>query len=186
MKKFLLLLFCIFLNNLIFAQTKAGDVELPNQLEIEDNTLLLNGAGTREKMFMDLYAMGLYLTEKSNNEKAIIEAKSPMVARLEIISGLITAEKMEKATRNGFRKATQGNTSSIASEMEEFISVFKEKIEKKDVFEFHYLPNLGTRVYKNGNLKKEITGYEFKKALFGIWLCDEPADEDLKKGLLGQ
>jgi len=26
---------------------------------------------------------------------------------------------------------------------------------------------------------------EFKKALFGIWLGEEPADENLKQGMLG-
>ena len=33
--------------------------------------------------------------------------------------------------------------------------------------------------------KGVIEGYDFKKALFGIWLGDNPADEGLKEGLLG-
>jgi hypothetical protein len=31
-----------------------------------------------------------------------------------------------------------------------------------------------------------IPGLDFKKALFGIWLCDNPADKDLKLKLLGK
>ena len=41
-------------------------------------------------------------------------------------------------------------------------------------------------MYKNGNKKGSIAGLEFKKALFGIWLGDKPADDDLKTGMLGK
>lgn len=41
-------------------------------------------------------------------------------------------------------------------------------------------------VYKNGTKKGSIDGLDFKKALFGIWLCNKPADEDLKEGMLGK
>jgi hypothetical protein len=39
---------------------------------------------------------------------------------------------------------------------------------------------------KNEVLKGKIPGFDFKKALFGIWLSDKPVDETLKKHLLGQ
>ena len=38
----------------------------------------------------------------------------------------------------------------------------------------------------NGNKAGVIPGIDFKKGLFGIWLGEDPADSDLKKGLLGQ
>ncbi|GAA6767582.1 hypothetical protein AAFH68_35310 [Flavobacterium sp. CGRL1] len=41
-------------------------------------------------------------------------------------------------------------------------------------------------VSKNEILKGKIQGFDFKKALFGIWLSDKPVDETLKKHLLGQ
>jgi hypothetical protein len=31
-----------------------------------------------------------------------------------------------------------------------------------------------------------IQGVDFKKALFSIWLGDQPADKNLKKGMLGK
>ncbi len=40
--------------------------------------------------------------------------------------------------------------------------------------------------YKNGVKKGTIEGHDFKKALFGIWLGDNPADSGLKTGLLGK
>jgi hypothetical protein len=167
-----------------FAQTKVGNVELPSEMMVKETKMHLQGAGTRVKFWMDMYAMGLYLENKTNNASQIINEDKCMGIRIEIISGLITAEKMEKATRDGFKNSTNNNTKAIDSRIHDFLSVFLNGVEKKDVFEFVYNPEKGTLVYKNGELKKEIDGLDFKKALFGIWLCDKPADKNLKEGLL--
>ncbi|MPQ47508.1 chalcone isomerase [Marinifilum sp. N1E240] len=183
MKQFFTLLLIISSLGSI-AQTKVGDVELPNEMAIKDNQMQLQGTGTRVKLWMDMYAMGLYINKKMSNADEIINTNECMGIRLEIISGLITSEKMEKATREGFKNATKGNTDPITKEIEEFIAVFSDKIEKKDVFEFVYSSEEGTLLYKNDELKKTIKGLNFKKALFGIWLCDKPADKNLKASLL--
>jgi len=39
-------------------------------------------------------------------------------------------------------------------------------------------------VFKNNKELGIIEGLDFKKALFGIWFCDKPADEDLMNGML--
>jgi hypothetical protein len=62
----------------------------------------------------------------------------------------------------------------------------KDKINKKDIFIIVYVPNAGVSVYKNGSKKGTIEGLDFKKALFGIWLGNNPADDDLKAGMLGK
>jgi hypothetical protein len=48
-----------------------------------------------------------------------------------------------------------------------------------------YLPGSGTRITVNGAAKGTIAGEDFNRALLRIWLGDNPADSDLKKGLLG-
>ena len=64
--------------------------------------------------------------------------------------------------------------------------VIKEEIKKGDVFIIMNVPDEGVVVYKNGSKKGSIDGYDFKRALFGIWLGDKPADDDLKAGMLGK
>ena len=183
MKKYISFIIILFSLSSM-AQTKVGDLTLPNSMKIGEKQAQLNGAGTRVKLWMDLYAMGLYLTEKNNNADHIIAKDDNMGIRLEIISGLITAEKMEKATRDGFKHSTKGNMKEIHTKIEDFLAVFKSGVEKKDVFEFAYIPAKGTAIYKNGELQKTIEGLSFKKALFGIWLCNKPADKNLKEKLL--
>ncbi|HYW91672.1 MAG TPA: chalcone isomerase family protein [Gammaproteobacteria bacterium] len=46
-------------------------------------------------------------------------------------------------------------------------------------------PDEGTRVYRNGKLELPVKGLKFKQALFGIRLCNRPADAGLKKAMLG-
>ena len=41
-------------------------------------------------------------------------------------------------------------------------------------------------VNKNNKLATTIPGLDFKKALFGIWLCNKPADSTLKDKMLGK
>ena len=161
-------------------------VDMPESLEAGQTKLMLNGAGSRTKFFIDVYVGGLYLKEKSQDPKAIIEDDAPMAVRLHIISSLITSEKMEKAWREGFENATKGNTRAIDSQVEKFIAVFKEKIEENDIFDLIYTPGKGLEVYKNSKLKSLIEGLAFKRALFGIWLSEKPAQKSLKKAMLGE
>jgi hypothetical protein len=159
-------------------------ITMPESLEAGTSELILNGAGVRSKFFMDLYVGGLYLQNKNSNPQEIIEGDEPMAIRLHIISSLITSKKMENATREGFENATKGNTEPIKSQIEEFIAVFKEKIEENDIFELIYSPANGLEVYKNSALKSRIEGLTFKQALFGIWLSDKPAQKSLKEEML--
>lgn len=183
MKK--LLTFLFVLSSLsCFSQTKVGRVELPNQILIKNQPLQLEGIGTRVKLWMDMYAMGLYLSQDLQEADKIINNDESMGIRLEIISGLITSEKMEKACREGFTNSTNGEMENIKQAIEDFIAIFRNDIEKKDVFEFVYFPSEGTLIYKNGELQQSIRGLAFKQALFGIWLGNTPADKSLKESLL--
>lgn len=173
---------------LLTLNSQAAEVDghkVPDNLSAGDTELVLNGAGLREKFFMDLYVASLYLTAKQQDASAIIVAQDPMAIRLHIVSGLITSEKMTEATLEGFDNATQGNTAPIQDKIDAFMETFKEEIKEGDVFELVYDPSKGVLVYKNGTLANTITGDAFKQALFGIWLSDKPAQKSLKKGLLG-
>ena len=134
---------------------------------------------------MDIYAAGLYLAEASSEPKQIISDDKSMALRLHITSGLLSGEKMETATREGFEKSTGGETAAIMPVIDNFIETFKTGIQENDVFDFVYSPAVGVNVFKNGELKTNIKGLEFKQALFGIWLSDDAVQDDLKSDLLG-
>jgi len=82
--------------------------------------------------------------------------------------------------------STNGNTAPYKDKIDTFISVFKDNIKINDVYDIIYTPGEGTKVYKNKELKSTVKGLDFKKVLWGIWLCNKPADKDLKTGMLGK
>lgn len=184
MKKMCLLLLAVVVSTTAVAQMKVGGVTLPATLEFQKNTLHLNGAGVREKLWIDLYAAGLYLEQKTQNAQEVLNAEKPMAIKLHIVSKLITSDKMVEAVTEGFEKSTNGNTAPIQNQINSILGFFKEDIKKNDVFDLVYLPSKGVVAYKNGQEKGVVKGKEFKKALFGIWLSNRPADDGLKSELL--
>jgi predicted small secreted protein len=186
MKKLLALCISIILSASLCQAKEISGITMPEALQADGAALVLNGAGVRTKFFMDLYVGGLYLKQTQGDAEKIIAADDPMAIRLHIISSLITSEKMEAATREGFVNATGGAAVPLAERIESFIAVFREKINKEDVYEFVYAPGAGTKISKNGKLKTTIQGLDFKKALFGIWLCAKPAQQSLKEQMLGK
>ncbi len=185
LKKFLgVILVTLLLATAGYSLEIAG-VNVPDSISANGNNLVLNGAGLRTKFFIKAYISGLYLTQKSSNAQAIVNADQPMAVRLTITSKLITSDKMESAVREGFENSTKGNIAPIKNLIESFIGVFKEPIKLNDVFELVYIPGKGVEVFKNGAVKSTIAGMDFKKALFGIWLGDKPAQDSLKAEMLG-
>lgn len=186
MKKAFFLLFTLALIASAPAQTKAGGATIPNTVSFEGEKLILNGVGVREKFWMDMYAGALYLEEKSSNTNAIMAADEPMAIKIHIVSKLISSDKMIDAVNEGFENSTNGNTAPLAAEINKFKGFFSDEISKNDVFDIVYLPSKGVVAYKNGKEQGTIEGLGFKKALFGIWLSNKPADKALMEGMLGK
>jgi len=184
MKKITAFLFSLVLSSQLFA-VEVGGVNVPEKMGSAGNSLTLNGAGLREKLMLDLYVGGLYLKDKNQNAIEIVKANAPMAIRLHIVSSLITSDKMSNSTREGFENATDGNIAPIKDKVNSFVSTFEEKINEGDIFEMVYDPATGVKIYKNAKHAKTIKGLDFKQALFGIWLSDNPAQESLKEEMLG-
>ncbi|MFD2519027.1 chalcone isomerase family protein [Salinimicrobium flavum] len=187
MKKHFLLLMAMVVASTATAQMKVGGAELPASETFHGKTLTLNGAGVREKLWIDLYAAGLYLSEKSSDANVVLNSEKPMSIKLHIVSKLISSDKMVDAVTEGFENSTNGNTAPIQDEINTMLGFFREDIKKNDIFDLVYLPSQGGVVaYKNGEQKGVVAGKEFKKALFGIWLSNRPADDGLKNDLLSK
>lgn len=185
MKNLLLAFVAVLTLSTASAQTQVGEVTLPNTVNFGSQDLSLNGSGIRKKAWFKLYSAGLYLKSASSDANAIINADETMAIKLQITSKLVSSKKMKGAVNDGFDAALNGDTSSLASEIDTFISFFNEDIVEGNVFDITYQKGKGAVVYKNGEEKGVISGLAFKKALFAIWLGSDPADDNLKEGFLG-
>lgn len=180
------LLVLLFFSPPLLTAREVGDAEIPETLEKANYSFVLNGAGIRSKFFMDIYVSALYLQEKSQDAEKILRDNSPMALRLHIVSGLVDSEKLKDAINDGFEASTGGNIAPVESQINEFMALMEsEETVKGDYYDFVYVPEEGMKIYKNDSYKKDIKGLSFKRAFFGIWLGNDPADDDLKEEMLG-
>lgn len=190
MKKITLLL-TLFLSiqfSTVSAQTQldVNGVTVPRKIEFQNKSLQLNGAGGRSKMWLEVYVQALYLSQLSQDPEFIIDSDTEMAIRIEITSSMVSSNKLTKAMNAGFEKSAGSNLQELRPRIEEFKTFLSDAITEKDVFILGYNPlDQTTNIYKNDVLKGKIPGFDFKKALFGIWLSNKPVDETLKKHLLG-
>jgi hypothetical protein len=162
-------------------------VMVPRTIEFQNKTLSLNGAGGRSMMWSDIYVQALYLSQLSQDAKFIIDSDTEMAIRIEITSSMVSSKKLTKAMDDNFKKTAGDNLNALQPRIEELKYYLSDDITKKDVFKLIYSPNdSSVWVYKNNQLKGKIQGFDFKKALFSIWLADKPTDEKLKNQLLGK
>jgi len=162
-------------------------IELKDGIKLGKTNLVLNGAGQRTKLFFDLYIAALYLTGKTGDAQAIIDADEVVLIQIHVISNLISSENLTRGTREGFNKSTGNNTAVIQEQIDDFLDAFKEPITVGDTFEIVYQPGKGVTVVKNRQIVKTLpVNLYFKRALFGIWLSDNPAQVSLKNKLLGK
>lgn len=169
------------------AQAKEiGGVSLSDTITAGKEQLVLNGAGLRKKYFVKVYAGGLYLRKKEADAKKIMNADEPMAIRMQFIYDGVSGKELVDAWNEGFANATMGNPGPIKKSVDTFNSFFTEEARKGDVYDISYTPGEGVCVTMKGKQMGTISGLDFKKALFAIWLGEKPVDNSLKQGMLGK
>lgn len=193
MKKItLVLLFfvsAVFTNTYAQKQFVVDGITLARTIEFEGKNLQLNGFGSRTKMWTEVYLQALYLSTLSDDAKDIINSDTAMAIRLQITSSLVTSKKLSKSLQKGIIKSVgEENVPKYNTQLELLEKLLnREDTQVNDGFNLIYSPtDKSIWVYKNNVLEGKIPGLEFKKAFFGIWLSDNPVDEELKNSLLGK
>jgi hypothetical protein len=191
MRKFILALLTLFLSVPSYvavaqSQFDVDGVIVPRNIEFQKKKLELNGFGTRSKMLVDVYVQALYLSTVSQNAADIIESDTDMAIRIQITSSMVSSAKLTRNMHNGFEESAGDALEGLRPRIELLKTLLSDKIVEKDVFNLIYNHlDASVWVFKNDELKGKVPGFDFKKALFGIWLSDKPVDKDLKNELLG-
>jgi hypothetical protein len=183
----LLLAICLTLTSAIAAAVEVSGVFIDDQIKTQNGeTLVLNGAGLREKFWVDVYVGSLYLPAKSGDVAEILSKPGPLRVQLDFVYKEVAADKLLESWREGFDK-NQGAESlkSLKDRIEQFYSYFDSSAVTRDQYRFDYQPGVGTSVSKNQQSLGIIPGEDFRNALVEIWLGNHPADKDLKKAMLG-
>ncbi len=164
-----------------------GGVNLPDTLKAGDAQLSLNGAGLRKKLFIKVYAGGLYLQKPSKDASSIVAADEPMAIRMHFIYDGVDAKKLIDAWNEGFDAALGSDKASLQKEIDAFNGLFTKEAKEGDIYDVVYVPGNGVEVILNGTVLGKVEGMAFKKAVFSIWLGENVDDlKSLKKSMLGK
>ncbi|HEB92836.1 MAG TPA: hypothetical protein ENI94_05090 [Gammaproteobacteria bacterium] len=97
----------------------------------------------------------------------------------------VSKENLIGGWNDGFRSNhSKERFKALEAKLEAFNEFFA-TVKRGDHITLDYLPETGTRVSINEQIKGSIPGEEFYPALLRVWLGKEPADSALKKGMLG-
>ncbi len=169
------------------AALEVNGVKLDDTRQVAGQSLVLNGAGVRTKWFFKVYVGALYLTTRQSSADMVIADEHPLRIELHLLR-----ELSGKKLYGAFNEAIQANhdgreLSAMHDALRQMAAIFDAvgKTQKGDVVALDYQPGTGTQVVVNGKVYGVIAGAQFKRALLKIWLGGKPAQEDLKKAMLG-
>ncbi len=174
--------FTFFITLITFSQTQVGSLYFNDSDTFEGSELMLNGAGAREK----LYAMALYLDfEVDGVEDGIkVAEKDDTMAVVLKLTSSFSRKEFKEIIRNGLERATDGNSYLLENQIRDFLNLLPSEINKFDIFKILHTKGGELTLYKNKEKLGTIKSLEFKKALFKIWLGENPVNVELKTNLL--
>ncbi len=178
-----LLVACLTISGTVQARQVSG-ISFPESMTVNNTTLALNGAGVRSKYFLDVYAVGLYLPEPSQNPAAIIRADEIQALRLVITSSHISKDRLIDSIEEGVLLSAGKDYPDYQPMLDELWSALNLQVRVGDVFEFIYEPGNGIVFMLNNQQLKVLPDFRFKRVLFGIWLGEEPIQKSVKAALL--
>ena len=164
-----------------------ANISVDDEITLKNgDTLLLNGMGLREKMWIDVYVGSLYLPKKADNVAEVLAQPGALRIQINVVYTEVASKKLIRAWKDGFEKNQSDEMlMRLKDRIEMFYSYFEESAKKDDEYLIDYIPVQGTSISKNGKLLGTIEGEDFKNALLEIWLGNVPVDKNLKKGMLG-
>jgi chalcone isomerase-like protein len=172
---------------LAWTQASAVEIEgvqVPEAAQVGGQALVLNGAGLRKKLWVEVYVGALYVPSRSTDPDALVVMPGAKRFTMYMLYD-VSRKKLVNAWNDGFEdNSSEAEIESLADEITAFNALWRDS-EEGDVFMLDYIPGEGTHVVFNGDRVGTIEGEAFNQALMRIWLGPEPPTEDLKEGLLG-
>jgi hypothetical protein len=159
-------------------------VKMENSIQVDNQTLVLNGMALRKKFIFKVYVAGLYIPQKEKDAGKILQADTMRRGVMHFLRS-VDASKINEAWQDGLKANTPGFSQDLKKQFDSLCS-WMEEVKDGSLIVFTYIPEKGTAVEVKGKLKGIIPGKDFADALFKCWIGPKPGPgEDFKKNLLG-
>ncbi|NMG76803.1 hypothetical protein GPA25_18785 [Aromatoleum diolicum] len=170
------------------AAVDVAGVSFEDSSNVAAQSLTLNGAGVRTRIMFKVYAMGLYLPQRTDTPTAIQNLPGSKRIRIVTLRDLGTDQFIDALIEGLKKNHPPEALASIQPSIDAFrnaMLTLKEAPKGTEVL-IDWIPGGGTRLTVGGTRRgDDIPDERFYAALLRIWLGEQPADNDLKKRLLG-
>ena len=167
----------------LFAMEYKG-VTMEDSIQVDGQTLVLNGMALRKKVIFKVYIAGLYLPQKEKNAEKILKDDGMRRLIMHFVRS-VGAGKINDAWYEGLKANTPNHSPELKKQFDTLAS-YMEEIKDGERIMFTYIPGKGTSVEVKGKVKGVLEGKEFADALFACWIGPKPGPgEGFKEDLLG-
>jgi len=166
-----------------------GGIKVEDSASVGGKTLVLNGAGMRQIVFIKVYAAGLYLAEKKTSAADALALTTPKRIALHIQREINSDEFGQLFITSMNKNSTKEEKAKVINQTVKFGEMFSnlQPVKKGDVVTLDWVPGSGTVSTLNGKqIGETLPDVAFYNAVLRIWLGDNPVQGDLKKALLGE
>ena len=153
--------------------------------EVGGRTLILVGAGLRERWWFDVYTMGAYAESRICDPQALVSADEVKSLRIDLLRD-VDAESMAGALEDAFEKnLPTDEPPSLRSQIDTFLDYFEKDLEKGDSMELTYVPGLGTTLIQNREQQgATMPGKAFVDLLWRSYFSSATCCSGLKEQIL--
>ena len=164
-------------------------VQLEDRVRVDGQEIQLNGIALRTRYaIFNVYVAGLYLSQKTTSGQTAIDAhgaKRMILVMLRDVSAEQFIESFDVALRNNNNEAQLAEVGEQKDDLFTRIRAIGEA-KKGATIVLDYAPSSGTTLAIDGDVKgKPMPGEPFYRAILRSWVGENPAQEDMKKALLG-
>jgi len=181
----------VFLAVFTFSSFSA-ELDFDEIFQINENKALpLRNYAVFAPVSFSLYAIGLYVEGSETDNMKLKNTDKPMAIQLMSLYRWLKMKKLMGELRRGFSYGMDHDKAYLASiqvKIDYFIDLLmstgKRNLGKYKRVTFFYEPGIGTRVSYEGKILGTVPGLDFKKALFGIWLNNNCANDELRNKIV--
>jgi len=181
------LLFSLLITSNTAGAATIADTDIPDSIKLANsgNELVLNGAGVREKFFMDIYVGALYLPARTSDAGVVLSGTGAASVRMHFLYKEVSKKKIIDGWQDGLSdNLSPAEMTTVQPQLDKFNTLFR-TVKHGDVISIDYIPDTGTEVRINEEWRGVVPGNDFYRALLKIWLGNEPISKSLKQDMLG-
>jgi len=183
----LILIFSVFSFSLYSAENVDFAAEIPLN---NGKSVPFRNYAVFAPVSFSLYAVGLFVEGSETDNMKIKDADKPMAIQLVSLYRKLKMKTLMEELRRGFRYGMDHDkefVKTIQSRIDTFVGLLEnsgEEPRKYHRITFLYVPGVGTHIGFNDTFLGTIPGHDFKRALFGIWLNNNCANDELRDKMI--